>query len=111
MLLEQAGADVETAASADEARRCLRSAAADVLISDIAMDEENGYALMQSLRTDGFTQPAIALTAYARREDAEKAQAAGFDVHLPKPVDPEVLISVLVALCKRESSGSLPPIL
>ncbi|HEX5107777.1 MAG TPA: hybrid sensor histidine kinase/response regulator [Vicinamibacterales bacterium] len=111
VLLEQAGADVETAASADEARRCLRSAAADVLISDIAMDEENGYALMQSLRTDGFTQPAIALTAYARREDAEKAQAAGFDVHLPKPVDPEVLISVLVALCKRESSGSLPPIL
>jgi CheY-like chemotaxis protein len=106
VLLEQAGADVETAASAAEARRFLRTTPTDVLISDIAMAEENGYALIQSLRADGLTLPAIALTAYARREDAEKAYAAGFDVHLPKPVDPEVLISVLAAVCRRESTSS-----
>ena len=105
-LLEQAGADVETAASAADARRYLRTTPTDVLISDIAMAEENGYALIQSLRAEGLMLPGIALTAYARREDAEKAYAAGFDVHLPKPVDPEVLISVLSAVCKREATSS-----
>ena len=75
----------------------------DVLISDIRMPEENGYALMQSLRAAGIETPAIALTAYARREDALEAQAAGFQIHLPKPVDPGRLIDVVARLASRAS--------
>jgi CheY-like chemotaxis protein len=102
VLLEQIGAQVATASSAAEARRHLRAAATDVIISDIAMAQESGYTLMETLRAEGFTLPGIALTGYARREDADKAYAAGFDVHLPKPVDPHVLVRVLTAVVKRE---------
>jgi CheY-like chemotaxis protein len=102
VLLEQVGAQVDTAASAADARRHLRTAPTDVLISDIAMAQESGYTLMETLRAEGLTLPGIALTGYARREDADKAYAAGFDVHLPKPVDPEVLVSVLVAVTRHD---------
>ena len=51
------------------------------------MAEEDGYSLMRSLRDAGIVTPAIALTAYARLEDADEARAAGFQVHLAKPVD------------------------
>ena len=101
VLLEQVGASVMTVASAAEARRELRASGADVIISDIAMEQENGYTLMESLRAEGLTIPGIALTGYARREDADRAYAAGFDVHLPKPVDPSVLVSVLGAVTRR----------
>ena len=101
VLLEQVGAQVATAASAAEARRHLRATETDVLISDIAMAQESGYTLMETLRAEGLTLPGIALTGYARREDADRAYAAGFDVHLPKPVDPDVLVSVLVAVTRR----------
>ena len=103
VLLEQAGAQVDTAASAAEARRQLRATASDVLISDIAMAQESGYTLVETLRSEGVMLPAIALTGYARREDADKAYAAGFDVHLPKPVDPDVLVSVLAAITRRDA--------
>jgi signal transduction histidine kinase/CheY-like chemotaxis protein len=102
VLLEQVGAQVDTAASAAEARRRLRATAPDVLISDIAMAHESGYTLMQTLRAEGLTVPGIALIGYARREDADKAYAAGFDVHLPKPVDPDVLVNVLVAVTRHD---------
>jgi CheY-like chemotaxis protein/two-component sensor histidine kinase len=101
VLLEQVGAQVTIASSAAEARRHLKTAATDVLISDIAMAQESGYSLMQSLRREGMTIPGIALTGYARRQDADRAYAAGFDVHLPKPVDPEVLVRVLIAAVGR----------
>ena len=103
VLLEQAGAQVVTVASAAEARRHLRATPSDVLVSDIAMAQESGYTLMETLRTEGLTIPSIALTGYARREDADRAYAAGFDVHLPKPVDPAVLISVVSAMTRKAS--------
>jgi signal transduction histidine kinase len=103
VLLEQAGANVITAASASEARRHLRAGQTDVLVSDIAMAHESGYTLMETLRAEGLTIPSIALTGYARREDADRAYAAGFDVHLPKPVDPAVLISVVSAMTRKAS--------
>jgi signal transduction histidine kinase/ActR/RegA family two-component response regulator len=105
VLLEQVGADVATASSAADARRFLRRERADVLVSDIAMAHESGYTLMQTLRAEGLRIPGIALTGYARREDADRAYASGFDVHLPKPVDPEVLVSVLAAVVRREANG------
>jgi CheY-like chemotaxis protein len=103
VLLEQAGAHVVTVASAAEARRHLRASPGDVLVSDIAMAQESGYSLMETLRAEGLTIPSIALTGYARREDADRAYAAGFDVHLPKPVDPSVLISVVSAMTRKAS--------
>jgi CheY-like chemotaxis protein len=97
-MLENAGAVVESVADAARARREVFADPPDVLISDIRMPEENGYALMQSLRAAGIDTPAIALTAYARREDAVEAKAAGFQIHLPKPVDPNRLIDTVARL-------------
>ncbi len=102
-MLESAGAVVEGVENAARARREVFADPPDVLISDIRMPEENGYALMQSLRAAGIDTPAIALTAYARREDAVEAQAAGFQVHLPKPVDAGRLIDVVARLASRAS--------
>jgi CheY-like chemotaxis protein len=69
-----------------------------VLISDIAMPDEDGYAFVRSVRAADMHVPAIALTAYARREDAAEAFAAGFQLHLPKPVNRQVLISAIASL-------------
>jgi CheY-like chemotaxis protein len=102
-MLESAGAVVEGVENAARARREVFADPPDVLISDIRMPEENGYALMQSLRAAGIDTPAIALTAYARREDALEAQAAGFQIHLPKPVDAGRLIDTVARLATRAS--------
>jgi signal transduction histidine kinase/ActR/RegA family two-component response regulator len=96
--LESAGASVTVAATASDARREMLADAPDVLISDIRMPEEDGYSLIRSLRGVGVATPAIALTAYARREDADEAHAAGFQIHLPKPVDAGRLIEAVATL-------------
>ena len=101
--LEQAGASVDAVASAKEARRGMQEGAPDVLISDIRMPEEDGYSLIQSLRTAGISTPAIALTALARREDADAAHAAGFQVHVSKPIDPANLIDVVARLVQQDT--------
>jgi signal transduction histidine kinase len=101
VLLEQVGAEVAMATSAAEARHQLHTTAVDVMVSDIAMAEESGYTMMETLRAEGVMLPSLALTGYARREDADRAYAAGFDVHLPKPVDPTVLVTVLAAMTRR----------
>jgi PAS domain S-box-containing protein len=86
--LEQHGARVVTAGSAAEAVMRFESERPDVLVSDIGMPGSDGYMLAErlKLRSPGAT-PAIALTAYASREDSGRAFAAGFRLHLPKPVD------------------------
>ncbi len=102
MLLESHGADVRTAQSADDALRALRAWHADVVVSDIAMPDVDGYELLQRLqrfeREGGVRLPAIALTAQARAEDRASALAAGFAVHLAKPVEPAQLIGAVAAL-------------
>jgi signal transduction histidine kinase/ActR/RegA family two-component response regulator len=103
MTLEDAGAYVETAASARDARREMLSGPPDVLISDIRMAEEDGYSLIRSLRAAGIVTPAIALTAYARHEDADEARAAGFQVHLSKPVDAGRLVDAVATLLRTDS--------
>jgi CheY-like chemotaxis protein len=100
VLLSDAGATVRVADSAQEARRALATLQPDVLVSDIAMPDEDGYALMSSLRQAGATFPAIALTALARREDAERSRLAGFQIHMPKPVDPRRLVDTLATLAR-----------
>ena len=88
------------AESAEAARQTLATFHPDLLVSDIAMPEEDGYTLMQSLRRAGATFPAVALTALARREDAERARQAGFQVHMAKPVDPVRLVDTLATLAR-----------
>jgi CheY-like chemotaxis protein len=101
--LEDAGALVEAVATADEARQEMLSDPPDVLISDIRMPEEDGYSLMRSLRSAGAATPAIALTAYARLEDADEAIASGFQMHLAKPVDAGRLIDAVETLLEHRS--------
>jgi signal transduction histidine kinase/CheY-like chemotaxis protein len=101
--LESVGATVESVASASDARREVLAEAPDVLISDIRMPEEDGYSLIRSLRLAGVATPAIALTAFARREDAEEARAAGFHLHLPKPVDSVRLVEAVVGLLGNQT--------
>lgn len=104
-LLEQHGARITLAASAAEALRHHRADPPDLLLSDIAMPDEDGYTLISRLRGlppgAGGDLPAVALTAHARPEDRNRALRAGFDNHLCKPVDPQELIAVIAALSLR----------
>jgi CheY-like chemotaxis protein len=101
-LLEQHGAEVRTAGSAAEALALVQSWRPDMLVSDIGMPEVDGYELMLRVRALGHEQGglvrAVALTAYASDEDARMARHAGFDRHLPKPVDAAQLVRHLVEL-------------
>jgi CheY-like chemotaxis protein len=70
----------------------------DVLLSDIGLPGEDGYALIRAVRELGHTSatlPAIALTAYARREDQRLALQAGFQAHVAKPVEPAILVAAV----------------
>jgi signal transduction histidine kinase/ActR/RegA family two-component response regulator len=101
--LESAGAQVDAVASARDARREMFADAPDVLVSDVRMPVEDGYSLIRSLRSAGIATPAIALTAYARREDADEARNAGFQIHLPKPVDAGRLVDAVASLLQNHS--------
>jgi signal transduction histidine kinase/CheY-like chemotaxis protein len=101
--LELAGAQVEAVGSASEARREMLEESPDILVSDIRMPEEDGHSLIQSLRTAGVTTPAIALTANARREDAEAARTAGYQIHLAKPIDAARLVEAVAALHEQRT--------
>lgn len=104
--LSRCGAVVEQAGSAAEALRRLERERFDVLISDISMPEQDGYALIAKVRAlpaaRGGNIPAIALTAYARLTDRAKALTAGFQAHMPKPVDPAELTQMVASLCGRQ---------
>jgi CheY-like chemotaxis protein len=104
-LLDDCDAVVETAGSAAEAYDRLRKGRFDVLVSDIGMPGEDGYALIRRIRAlpaeQGGRIPAIALTAYARAEDRMKAVLAGFQLHISKPVEPAELITMVASLAGR----------
>jgi signal transduction histidine kinase/CheY-like chemotaxis protein len=97
-LLEQAGAQVDAAASADEARRYLAIRDYKAIVSDLVMPNENGFAFIRGIRSAHNHVPAIALTALGRREDATEAYASGFQMFLRKPVNGDQLVSALVNL-------------
>jgi PAS domain S-box-containing protein len=106
MLLEamfkQCGADIVTCSSASEALAMLDEYAPDVLVSDIGLPGEDGYSLIKKIRAaevaTGKRIPAVALTAFARTEDRFQALAAGFNMHVPKPVEPAELALVISTL-------------
>ena len=104
-LLGGCDATVRTAGSAAEALAMIRVEAPDVLVSDIGMPEQDGYALIRQVRALGAEQggnvPAVALTAYARSEDRMKAILAGFQMHVAKPVEGAELLTVIASLAGR----------
>jgi CheY-like chemotaxis protein len=101
-LLGQAGAVVETADSASTGFDELRRFRPHVLVSDIGLPGEDGYAFVRRVRilepSEGGGIPSIALTAYARDVDRTKALAAGFTTHIGKPVNPGDLIAAVANL-------------
>jgi signal transduction histidine kinase/CheY-like chemotaxis protein len=106
-LLGSVGAVVEGASSAEEVLRKLPLFHPEVLVSDIGMPGMDGYALIRSVRAleaaQGGRTPALALTAYTRREDVEKSVAVGFQAHLGKPVDAEKLVTTVARLARAAS--------
>ena len=102
VLLEQSGAIVRAASSVERAIAAIAESKPDILLSDIGMPEEDGYMLLRRVRAqegEGCQIPAIALTAYARSEDRDRAILAGFQDHLTKPIDSKQLIAAIIKLC------------
>jgi CheY-like chemotaxis protein len=110
-VLGQYGAEVTMASSSQTALAAFERAKPHLLVSDIAMPGEHGYSLIQSVRArspeQGGRIPALALTAYVRQEDHERALAAGYDRHLAKPIDPIDLASVVAELFEEHRPRAL----
>ena len=104
-LLEDRSASVTTADSASAATRLMEERSFDVLVSDIGMPGEDGYAMMRRLRRRGGKRggniPAIALSAYARAEDRVQSIRAGFQIHLAKPIEPAELVATVASVARR----------
>jgi CheY-like chemotaxis protein len=104
MVLEDCGCRVLMAASVREGLEQLELHRPDLLISDIGMPEEDGYALIRQVRSlpreRGGDIPAAALTAYARPEDRRRLLNAGYSIHLSKPVEPAELVAVVATLSR-----------
>jgi PAS domain S-box-containing protein len=102
VILEQAGAEVATASSAAAALDSLIRSRPHLMLCDIAMPEQDGFYLLRSVRAlsvaDGGETPAVALTAYAGEADQARILAAGFKLHLAKPVDPVELVATIAEL-------------
>ncbi|MEH2166914.1 MAG: ATP-binding protein [Nostoc sp.] len=101
-VLEERGAIVTAVGSGTDALQAIAQSIPNTIVSDIGMPEMDGYMLMRQIRTLGLEQggqiPAIALTAYAGELDRQQAIAAGFQCHVPKPIDPEVLVAIVVEM-------------
>jgi CheY-like chemotaxis protein len=120
VVFDRYGAEVTAVTSAAEALEAIKQSIPDLLVSDIGMPDEDGYALMRKVRSlelelegrvSAFNEAiplakrqevqAIALTAYASEEDRQKAVEAGFQMHVSKPVEPDVLVAVVAQLTGR----------
>jgi PAS domain S-box-containing protein len=99
LVLEEAGAKVAMAASSAEGLDQIRRQIPDVMLVDIGMPKEDGYDFLRRVRAlsrdKGRQVPAVAVTAYAREQDRERAYAAGFHSHVAKPVMPPQLIQII----------------
>ena len=101
-ILTRAGAEVRTITSVTGALDLLRGWRPDVLVSDLEMPGEDGYALIGKVRAlgaaEGGETPSIALSGYGRPQDRLKCIAAGFNMHVPKPVDPRELTTIIAGI-------------
>ena len=105
--LERCGAEVRSVSSTRAALDAIEERLPDVLLSDIEMPGEDGYALIERVRAlppeRGGRVPAAALTAYARAEDRVIALQRGFQIHLAKPIEAVELATVVASLAGRTS--------
>jgi CheY-like chemotaxis protein len=110
LVLESQGAHVETVASAGEALHALSQRTYDVILADIGMPGRDGYSLIEAVRLlprhQGGEIPAIAVTAYASIRERDQALAAGFNWHVPKPVDPHQLAATVVSAVRPTATAS-----
>jgi CheY-like chemotaxis protein len=101
-VLKRVGAEVTSVGSTREALEILEREKPHLLVSDIAMPEEDGYALLRKIRAlppeRGGRIPAIALTAHSLVQDRLQSLRAGFQSHVPKPVVPEELVEVVASI-------------
>ncbi len=104
-ILIQAQAQVRTAASAREALEIMDEWRPDVLVADIGMPDVDGYDLIKQVRArsprNGGDVPAAALTAYARTQDRLRVLSEGYQMHVPKPIQPPELVMVVASLAKK----------
>lgn len=108
-LLEERGARVRAASSGAEALEILAEETPDLIVSDISMPGMDGYSLIRQIRAlpgDRRDIPAIAVTAYAREMDKEKAFEAGFTAHIAKPINPPHLLHTIAALHRDYAAAS-----
>jgi PAS domain S-box-containing protein len=110
--LQEFDAEVRLAGSCAEALRILQSFWPDVLVSDISMPDQDGYALIHKARAfareTGRELYAVALTAFARPEDKEQALQAGYQLHITKPVEMPRLATAVARLARRAAAGTPP---
>jgi PAS domain S-box-containing protein len=106
LVLNRYGANVKTAASSAAALEIFRRWKPDVLISDLGMPGEDGFTFIAKIRAlspaEGGDVPAAALTAYAAEKDRHEALAAGYQIHIPKPIDPATLAAKVAEMGKKE---------
>jgi CheY-like chemotaxis protein len=106
VMLSESNAMVETAGSVKEALKIFEWFLPQVVVSDLAMPGEDGYSLINQIRAlDGGQQiPAIALTSYVRVEDRARALSAGFNMFVPKPIQPRELITAIASLAQDSTA-------
>jgi CheY-like chemotaxis protein len=103
-VLAEAGASTMLAGSVREAITALKTERFQVLLSDLGLPDEDGFDLIRQVRDSGYTAqqlPAVALTAFANKTHAHNALLGGYQIHVPKPVDPGELVAVVASLARR----------
>jgi signal transduction histidine kinase/FixJ family two-component response regulator len=105
-LLETCHATSMEADGASSAMRQLSEGHPDLILSDIGMPGTDGYQFINEVRRQGYSTPAVALTAFARAEDKERALKAGFNAHLAKPIEAAELLSLVASMTGRVSGVS-----
>jgi CheY-like chemotaxis protein len=103
---------VRVSASAGDALAIVRAWHPDVLVSDIEMPGEDGYSLIRKVRalgpSEGGGTPAVALTAYGRTHDRVMSLTAGYNMHVPKPVDPGELTAIIASVASGPARPGTP---
>jgi CheY-like chemotaxis protein len=96
-------AEVRTAGGIDETMGIMTDWTPEIMICDIAMPGGSGYELIKRVRDGGCSTPAIAITARAGVEDSASSLAAGFQIHMPKPIEPHDLVMSVASLTGRST--------
>jgi CheY-like chemotaxis protein len=112
-ILKRCGSEVRCSESAAEAMQAFSEWEPDVLVSDIGMPNEDGYAFIKRVRQLDSNRaqkiPAVALTAYATDEDRIRALEAGFQTHVAKPIEPEDFVSSIASVLKSAEDFASDP--